>query len=120
MFYYPPSRTEAVRIMMVAILAFICGHAADIVSTVLCMAYVPGSIETHQFMRDPVTLKFVLTAGLKMKALGFLCYHLPVITAIYAATRSWFLASLVFWYEIPAMYLVVTKNLAMLMFWGNL
>jgi hypothetical protein len=103
--------------MIAAISLYLIMELADVLSTVLVMAYVPGSMETNPYLRNPVTLKFVPILALYMKSLfSAVCLGLPAL-AIFAGTRSWLLASLPFWYWTighEGIAVVVFRNLAYL------
>lgn len=106
------------RVMVVAVLAYFTSHMLDIVSTVLCMAFVTGSIESNPLMRDPMTMKFLMEPALNIKATHFLAFYLPMVVMLYAATRSWLVTSIPLWIGFVGALEVAAKNFIMLSLWG--
>lgn len=112
------TKIDAPAMLTTAVAFFVCVHAMDVISTAMVMAYVPGSIEANPFLRDPITLKFMLLPALQVKALSALLFYIPISVALYIASRSWGLASLPFWLAIPGILQVAFKNFVILMLWG--
>jgi len=106
--------------MVVAVWAFVFAHAMDIISTVVVMALVPGSAESNPLFRDPITFKFMLVPALEIKSLSVLAFYVPLSAILYMATRSWGIASLVFWSAVPSLLNVAFKNWVILLLWGSL
>lgn len=90
------------------------GQGLDILSTV-AVAPIPGIIESNEYMRDPVTLKFILWKGLAVKGASALvgwgplaytlkkCYNhtglamLPFIYSGYRGVEAGFGNLLIIW-----------------------
>lgn len=90
------------------------GQTLDVLSTVWAMP-IPGIIESNEWMRDPITLKFVLWKGLTIKTCSALfgwgplaytlkkCYNhtgvamLPFVYSGYRAVEAGFQNLLIIW-----------------------
>jgi len=105
---------QSTRVLIAAIAFYLLAEALDILGTTLVMAYVPGSIEMNVLMRDPVTLKFVLGLGLKVKALGAAFSTVLPAIFLYGATASPAWASAPFWFDGMGTLSAVAWNFAVL------
>ena len=86
------------EMLVCAIIYYVLLHTMDFVSTELCMAFVPGVMESNHLMRDPVTLKFVLSQGAVVKTIYTTIFVALPSLLVFLGTRSYQLASLFWWY----------------------
>lgn len=101
------------RVLVAAVLLVVMGNAADIISSSVVMAFVPGVGESNPLMRDPATLRFLPLMAIEVK----LILHAALIVfsaSIFAGTRSWLLASLIWWWKSWGLLLATASNILLL------
>jgi len=104
------------RILIYSLIVYLICNLLDLATSEACRLWVPGCVELNQFMRDPITHKFILVQALIVKAFLTVGFLIPVSFILGRAFRSWAVASLPWWY-LGLAALAVSVNNILLILW---
>ena len=104
------------RILGWSVIVYLIANLLDLATSEGCRLWVPGCVEINQFMRDPITHKFILVQAFIVKAFLTVGFLIPVSFILGRAFRSWAVASLPWWY-LGLAALAVSVNNILLILW---